>query len=214
MAIRKDEVVCVTRGSGFIGSWLVRLLLERGYTVHATVKDLNDDRDSKHLEALEGADSRLCLFQIDLLDYDSLLTALNGTVGLFHLASPCIVDRVLDPQKELLEPAISGMINALKAAKECGVRRVVVTSSISAIIPSPNGPQVEKTRFEDLELIKDLARHETKTMRELLERCNEFANMAEIVQARKKVIEAKPQDNKRSTTNDRKESKRSRTERR
>ncbi|XP_043723760.1 cinnamoyl-CoA reductase 1 isoform X1 [Telopea speciosissima] len=140
MAIRKDEAVCVTGGSGFIGSWLVRLLLDRGYTVHATVKDLNDDRETKHLEALEGADSRLRLFQIDLLDYDSLLAAINGTVGVFHLASPCIVDRVLDPQKELLEPAISGTINALKAAKECGVRRVVVTSSISAIVPSPNWP--------------------------------------------------------------------------
>ncbi|XP_042479515.1 cinnamoyl-CoA reductase 1 isoform X1 [Macadamia integrifolia] len=140
MASRKDEVVCVTGGSGFIGSWLVRLLLDCGYTVHATVKDLNDERETKHLEALEGADSRLRLFQIDLLDYDSLLAAINGTVGVFHLASPCIVDRVLDPQKELLEPAISGTINALKAAKECGVRRVVVTSSISAIVPSPNWP--------------------------------------------------------------------------
>ncbi|KAJ4980033.1 hypothetical protein NE237_010813 [Protea cynaroides] len=140
MADRKDEAVCVTGGSGFIGSWLVRLLLDRGYTVHATVKDLNDERETKHLESLEGADSRLRLFQIDLVDYDSLFAAINGTVGLFHLASPCTVDRVLDPEKELLDPAIKGTINALKAAKDCGVKRVVVTSSISAIVPCPNWP--------------------------------------------------------------------------
>ncbi|XP_043710447.1 uncharacterized protein LOC122659399 [Telopea speciosissima] len=68
--------------------------------------------------------------------------------------------------------------------------------------------------IRDLDLIKDLTRQETKTMKELLERCNEFANMVEVLQALKRVIEAKPQDNKRSALDDPKESKRSRTERR
>ncbi|GMH12343.1 hypothetical protein Nepgr_014184 [Nepenthes gracilis] len=135
----KDEVVCVTGGSGYIGSWLVRLLLDRGYTVHATVKDLNDEKETKHLLALEGADSCLRLFQIDLLDYGSIVAAVTGTVGVFHLASPCTVDEVNDPE-ELLEPAVRGTQHVLTAAKELGVRRVVVTSSISAITPSPNWP--------------------------------------------------------------------------
>lgn len=43
-------------------------------------------------------------------------------------------------QKELLDPAIKGTLNVLTAAKEAGVRRVVVTSSTSAIVPSPNWP--------------------------------------------------------------------------
>ncbi|MQL74909.1 hypothetical protein Taro_007282 [Colocasia esculenta] len=133
-------IVCVTGGSGFIGSWLVRLLLEKGCTVHATVKDLDDAGETKHLCDLHGAATRLHLFQIDLLDYSSLLAAIRGTAGVFHLASPCIVDRVRDPEGELLDPAVKGTINVLRAAKECGVRRVVVTSSISAIIPSPSWP--------------------------------------------------------------------------
>ncbi|CAH9075282.1 unnamed protein product [Cuscuta epithymum] len=137
---KKGEVVCVTGGSGGIGSWLVRLLLERGYTVHATVKDLNDEKETKHLEAMEGAESRLTLFQIDLLDYNSILSAVSGTTGVFHLASPCTVDEVHDPEKDLLDPAIKGTINVLTAAKELGVQRVVLTSSISAIVPSPNWP--------------------------------------------------------------------------
>ncbi|KAJ6385473.1 hypothetical protein OIU77_028621 [Salix suchowensis] len=95
---KKGEVVCVTGGSGCIGSWLVRLLLERGYTVHATVKNLKDEKETKHLESLEGANTRLRLYQIDLLDYDSIVTAINGCAGVFHLASPCIVDQVHDPQ--------------------------------------------------------------------------------------------------------------------
>ncbi|THF94146.1 hypothetical protein TEA_022972 [Camellia sinensis var. sinensis] len=142
------QVVCVTGGSGFIGSWLVRLLLDRGYTVHATVKDLKDEKETKHLEALEGAESRLRLFQIDLLDYDSIVAAVTGSSGVFHLASPCIIDQVKDPERELLEPAIKGTLNVLTAAKELGVRRVVVTSSISAITPSPNWP-ADKAKNED-----------------------------------------------------------------
>nr|GMD17358.1 cinnamoyl-CoA reductase 1 [Ipomoea batatas] len=135
-----EKVVCVTGGSGCIGSWLVLLLLQRGYTVHATVKNLKDEKETKHLEAMEGAESRLRLFQIDLLDYNSILAAITGATGVFHLASPCIVDDVRDPEKELLDPAIKGTINVLTAAKELGVRRVVLTSSISAITPSPNWP--------------------------------------------------------------------------
>nr|XP_016463655.1 PREDICTED: cinnamoyl-CoA reductase 1-like isoform X1 [Nicotiana tabacum] len=148
MANRAGEVVCVTGGSGYIGSWLVRFLLERGYTVHATVKDLNDEKETKHLLALEGAESRLLLFQIDLINYDSIVPAITGAVGVFHLASPCIVDEVKDPENQLLSPAIKGTMNVLTASKELGVKRVVVTSSISAIIPSPNWP-ADRVKNED-----------------------------------------------------------------
>ncbi|KAJ4725517.1 putative Cinnamoyl-CoA reductase [Melia azedarach] len=145
---KRGEVVCVTGGSGCIGSWLVHLLLDRGYTVHTTVKNLNDEKETAHLKALEGADTRLRLFQIELLDYDTIVTAINGCVGVFHLASPCIVDKVQDPQKQLLDPAIKGTVNVLTAAKAVGVKRVVVTSSISAITPSPTWP-ADKVKAED-----------------------------------------------------------------
>lgn len=57
-----------------------------------------DENETKHLEALEGAEKRLLLFQIDLLDYPSILAAINGCTGVFHLASPCIVDEVREPE--------------------------------------------------------------------------------------------------------------------
>ncbi|KAG9453613.1 hypothetical protein H6P81_006517 [Aristolochia fimbriata] len=136
----KEKVVCVTGSSGFIGSWIVRLLLERGYTVHACVKNLDDEKETKHLRALDPTGSRLRLFQIDLLNYDSLLAAIQKADGVLHVASPCIVDRVQDPESELLGPAVEGTKNVLSAAKASGVKRVVVTSSISAIIPSPKWP--------------------------------------------------------------------------
>ncbi|GMY17477.1 phosphoglycerate mutase-like protein 1 isoform X3 [Fagus crenata] len=95
---KEGEVVCVTRGSGCIGPWLVRELLDRGYIVHATVQDLKNESETKHLESLEGAEMRLRLFQIELLDYTSILRALTGCAGVFHLASPCIVNQVHDPE--------------------------------------------------------------------------------------------------------------------
>ncbi|PKI11371.1 hypothetical protein CRG98_049545, partial [Punica granatum] len=57
-----------------------------------------DETETKHLQALDGAETRLRLFQIDLLDYDSLVAAIRGCSGVFHLASPCIVDQVHDPE--------------------------------------------------------------------------------------------------------------------
>lgn len=99
-----------------------------------------DEAETKHLEALEGAETRLRLFQLDLLDYASIAAAVSACSGVFHLASPCIIDQVHEPEKELLDPAIKGTINVLTAAKEAGVRRVVVTSSISSIVPNPQWP--------------------------------------------------------------------------
>ncbi|CAI9107045.1 OLC1v1006317C1 [Oldenlandia corymbosa var. corymbosa] len=159
MAKKEGEVVCVTGGSGYIGSWLVTLLLQRGYSVHATVKDLKDEKETKHLEEIEGAESRLRLFQIDLLNYDSIVAAVTGTTGVFHLASPCIVDEVSDPQSQLLDPALKGTINVLTAAKEFGVRRVVITSSVSAIHPSPNWPS-DKVKNEECWTDEDYCRRD------------------------------------------------------
>ncbi|KAK1354478.1 cinnamoyl-CoA reductase 1 [Heracleum sosnowskyi] len=152
-----DKTVCVTGGSGFIGAWIVRLLLDRGYTVHATVKNLYDENETKHLQDLEEHKSqRLRLFQIDLLDYDSIVKTITGVTGVFHLASPCTVDKVHDPE-EVLGPAIKGTNNVLVAAKELGVKCVVITSSISAIVPKGGCTETYEDFFMGSVHVKDVA---------------------------------------------------------
>uniref|UniRef100_A0A0C9RHH0 TSA: Wollemia nobilis Ref_Wollemi_Transcript_21970_1125 transcribed RNA sequence n=1 Tax=Wollemia nobilis TaxID=56998 RepID=A0A0C9RHH0_9CONI len=150
----EEKRVCVTGGSGFIGSWLVRLLLHRQYTVHATVQSLADPNEREHLEALEGANERLHLFQADVLDYDALAAAINGCQGLFHVASPCTLEEIKDPQAELLDPAVKGTMNALEAARKANVKRVVLTSSISSLVPNPNWPPntlIDENCWTDIE---------------------------------------------------------------
>uniref|UniRef100_A0A7N2RE25 NAD-dependent epimerase/dehydratase domain-containing protein n=1 Tax=Quercus lobata TaxID=97700 RepID=A0A7N2RE25_QUELO len=55
MSGAESKVVCVTGASGYIASWLVKLLLQHGYTVKATVRDPNDPKKTEHLLALDGS---------------------------------------------------------------------------------------------------------------------------------------------------------------
>ncbi|KAG6490127.1 hypothetical protein ZIOFF_051410 [Zingiber officinale] len=141
--------------------------------------DMRDKVETAHLRSLPGSSNRLRLFQINLLDPDSILAAIHDVSGVFHLASPFIITRVQDPQRELLDPAVIETLNVLHAAKESGVRRVVITLSISAIVPSPGWPAnrvKDKSCWTDLDYCrqKELWYPASKTMDE--KAAWEFAN--------------------------------------
>lgn len=73
------------------------------------------------------------------------------------MASPCTLEDPKDPQKELILPAVQGTINVLEAAKNFNVRRVVLTSSISALVPNPNWPAgkvFDESSWTDLDYCK------------------------------------------------------------
>ncbi|KAJ9685240.1 hypothetical protein PVL29_017317 [Vitis rotundifolia] len=97
MSNGEGKVVCVTGAAGFVASWLVKLLLQRGYTVKATVRDPNDPKKTEHLLSLDGAKERLRLFKADLLEEGSFDSIVGGCDGVFHTASP-VVMQVTDPQ--------------------------------------------------------------------------------------------------------------------
>ncbi|XP_004486421.1 cinnamoyl-CoA reductase 1 [Cicer arietinum] len=138
-----EEVVCVTGANGFIGSWLIRTLLEnqnpRYTSIHATIFP---GSDPSHLFTLHPeANSRITVFPLNILDSHAVSRAVEHCTGVFHVASPCTLEDPTDPQKELLDPAVRGTLNVLEAAKRVGVKRVVLTSSISAMVPNPNWPE-------------------------------------------------------------------------
>lgn len=150
----------MTGASGYIASWLVKLLLQRGYTVKASVRDPNDPKKTEHLLSLDGAKERLHLFKANLLEEGSFDSIVEGCVGVFHTASP-FFHAVTDPQAELIDPAVKGTLNVLgSCAKASSVKRVVVTSSIAAVAynRNPRTPDVvvDETWFTDPDFCKGL----------------------------------------------------------
>ncbi len=128
--------VLVTGVSGYIASWVVKHLLDRGYTVHGTVRSLQNQEKVSHLMSLaEGSHGILKLFEADLLEPGSFAKAMEGCEYVIHTASPFFVAGVKDPMKQLIKPAKEGTQNVLDTATRMpSVKRVVVTSSVAAIM--------------------------------------------------------------------------------
>ncbi|XP_075488524.1 phenylacetaldehyde reductase-like isoform X1 [Primulina tabacum] len=149
----KGEVVCVTGASGYIASWLVKFLLEAGYTVKATVRNPNDPKKVEHLKALEGAKERLHLFEANLVEEGSFDSVIDGCQGVFHTASPVLI-QVSDPQTELINPAVTGTLNVLRSCKKVpSIKRVVITSSMASVMfnsdPLNSDVIVDETWYSD-----------------------------------------------------------------
>ena len=119
--------VLVTGANGHVGYNLVKLLAEKGYSVRAGVRDKDDAKKTRPLREL-GVE----VVSAELMKPETLPPALEGVDGLFQVAA---VYRIVarDPQREIVEPSVVGGLNALRAAKAAGVRKVVFTSSIAAV---------------------------------------------------------------------------------
>ncbi|MEM7180532.1 MAG: aldehyde reductase [Spirochaetota bacterium] len=133
--IDTQKPVLVTGGSGYIASWIIKYLLEEGYTVHTTVRDLAKKEKYAHLQSIaNSSQGTLKVFAADLLEKDSFLSAMQGCELIMHTASPFFVLGVKDAEKQLLQPAKDGTGNVLETAKQVeSVGRVVLTSSCAAI---------------------------------------------------------------------------------
>lgn len=132
--IDKTKPVLVTGANGYVASWLVKRLLEEGITVHAAVRNPNNESKISHLKtAADKSPGAIKFFSSDLMKPGSYKEAMEGCELVYHTASPFTID-VKDAQKDLIDPAVKGTENVLNTANAVNsVKRVVVTSSCAAI---------------------------------------------------------------------------------
>lgn len=126
--------VLVTGGSGFIGSHSIGRLLAEGHTVRTTVRTLKRESDVRRMLRQAGveADSRLSFYEADLMSDAGWAAAVNGCEYVLHVASPFPANVPKD-ENELIVPAREGALRVLRASRDAGVKRVVMTSSFAAV---------------------------------------------------------------------------------
>jgi nucleoside-diphosphate-sugar epimerase len=136
------ETVLVTGGSGFIGMYCILQLLEWGYLVNTTVRSLSREAEVRETLKNNGVDGgdRLTFTEADLTADKGWPEAAAGCTYVLHVASPFPIGVPKD-ENELTIPAREGALRVLRAAKDAGVKRVVLTSSVAAVAYS----EVKKT---------------------------------------------------------------------
>jgi nucleoside-diphosphate-sugar epimerase len=128
------ERVLVTGGSGFLGSHCIVALLNTGYRVRTTVRSPNREAEVREVVAAgrAGGDSRLLVVPADLKSDRGWAEAVDGCDYVLHTASPFPFDEPAS-EDDVIVPARDGALRVLGAARDAGVRRVVMTSSFAAI---------------------------------------------------------------------------------
>jgi UDP-glucose 4-epimerase len=127
----------VTGGAGFIGSNIVDRLLSEGHKVIVIDNESSDAHEQFYW-------NKKCInYRFDICEYDKLLKVMQGIDYVFHLAAEArIQPAILNPIKAVTTNVV-GTCNVLQAARECGVKRVVYSSTSSAYGLKNTPPLVE-----------------------------------------------------------------------
>ena len=156
------QTILVTGGAGYIGSWIVKDLVEKGHTVRVSVRNKSKTEKYQHLIELEKEYTGTVEFwEADLTILNSFDNVTKGCDSIIHVASPFTLS-LKNPQQNLINPALKGTKNVLQSATNSGsVKKIVLTSSIASIYGDncewdatqfPNG--FNETQFNETSSLK------------------------------------------------------------
>ncbi|XP_059637576.1 vestitone reductase-like [Cornus florida] len=160
MARNDDKgIVCVTGGTGYLASWLIMKLLQHGYSVRTTTRSVPEKKkDVSFLTNLPGASEKLQIFNADLEQPGSFDAAIEGCIGVFHVAHPIDFEDK-EPEQVKTRRAINGTLSILKACLDSKtVKRVVYTSSASTVVLNDKGglEEMDESKWSDIDFIREL----------------------------------------------------------
>ncbi|MFY0608312.1 MAG: aldehyde reductase [Cyclobacteriaceae bacterium] len=131
--------VLVTGISGYIGQHCAAELLKNGYAVKGSVRSLSKtDEVTKGISKAVDPKGNLEYCELNLLEDAGWEEAMADCEYVLHVASPYVAKEPKD-ENELIKPAVDGTLRALKAAKKAGIKRIVITSSMVAMLGDANG---------------------------------------------------------------------------
>lgn len=132
--IHTHQKVLVTGGTGFVAIHSILQLLNRGYQVRTTIRSIKSK--DKIFEMLKNGGitdfTKLDFIEADLTSDKNWLEAMIDCQYVLHIASPIFL-RLPKNEDEMIRPAVDGTLRVLKAAREAGVKRVVMTSNFGAV---------------------------------------------------------------------------------
>lgn len=146
-AIAKGDLILVTGVSGYIAAHTAEKLLDEGYPVRGTVR--SKEKGEFMANVLKGKKAKFDYVIVkDIGEDDAFDEAVKGVDGIAHMASPFHFNA--DEPEELIRPAVNGTVGILKSAKKNNpkVKRVVITSSVAAIMDSTAKPPVTFTEAD------------------------------------------------------------------
>ncbi|MFZ6990700.1 NAD-dependent epimerase/dehydratase family protein [Curtobacterium sp. RRHDQ66] len=134
MSTTPSTRVLVTGGSGFIAGHCILQLLDAGYDVRTTIRSLENEPAVRAVLTDAGmtASGRLEFVAADLTTDDGWSAATSDIDTVLHVASPVLPGHV-DDEDAVIRPAVDGTTRVLSAARDAGVRRVVLTSAFHAV---------------------------------------------------------------------------------
>lgn len=133
----------VTGGAGFIGSHIVKELVRQGQKVTVL-----DDLSGGKLENLVSVQNKITFMKGDICDFSTVLKACQGTHFVLHLAALISVAESMAKPQETARINVQGTVNVLEAARQCGVKRVVFSSSAAVYGTRPELPYKETTPID------------------------------------------------------------------